>query len=115
MTSPPLGPVLDVGGAGHEARTPSRTGSAYDCSTHPGKGYADAVSGEREELRRLVDELPEEQVRAALANLRQRSAPVGVSPGAPWPPAFFNSITADRDDMGRNHDDILAEGFGQDR
>jgi hypothetical protein len=72
------------------------------------------VSGEREELRRLVDELPEDQVQAALLNLRQRSALVSTSRQAPWPPAFFNSVTADRDDIGRNHDDILAEGFGRD-
>jgi len=73
------------------------------------------VSGERDELRRLVDELPDEQVLAALVDLRQRLTPVPTPREAPWPPAFFNSVTAERNDLGRNHDDILAEGFGRDR
>jgi hypothetical protein len=72
------------------------------------------VHGERDELRRLVEELPDEQLPAALAALRQRLALVSHTHEALWPPAFFNSITADRDDVGRNHEDLLAEGFGRD-
>jgi hypothetical protein len=71
------------------------------------------VHGERDELRRLVEELPDEQLPAALAALRQRLAPVAQTREAQWPPAFFNSITTDRNDVGRNHDEILAEGFGR--
>jgi hypothetical protein len=72
------------------------------------------VHGERDELRRLVEELPDEQLPAALAALRERLAVVTPAHDARWPPAFFNSITADRDDTGRNHEDLLAGGFGRD-
>jgi hypothetical protein len=67
------------------------------------------VSAEREELRRLVEELPDEQVRAVLAEARRHVAPHSV---APWPPSWFGAIDADRTDVARNHDDLLAEGFG---
>jgi hypothetical protein len=71
------------------------------------------VSGEREELRRPVEELPDEQVSAALADLRRRLVPVPKVPEAGWPPAWFNSITDERNDLGRNHEDLLAEGYGR--
>ncbi|MGL5929645.1 MAG: hypothetical protein ACRCY8_11985 [Dermatophilaceae bacterium] len=32
-----------------------------------------------------------------------------------WPPPWVNSIDDERTDIGRNHDDLLAEGFGLDR
>ena len=67
------------------------------------------VSGEREELRRLVEELPDERVPAVLAEVRRQVAP---RPVAAWPPAWFGAIEADRTDIGRHHDDLLAEGFG---
>jgi hypothetical protein len=76
--------------------------------------YSVSVSGERDELRRLVEELPDEQLPAALTALRQRLALVPLAREASWPPEFFNSITADRDDIGRSHEDLLAEGFGRD-
>jgi hypothetical protein len=72
------------------------------------------VSGEREELRRLVEEIPDEQVPAALADLRRRLVPVPEVREAAWPPAWFNSIIDERNDLGRNHEDLLAEGFGRD-
>jgi hypothetical protein len=72
------------------------------------------VSGEREELRRLVEELPDEQVPAALADLRRRLVPLPQTGEVSWPPAWFNSITDERNDVGRNHEDPLAEGFGRD-
>jgi len=29
-----------------------------------------------------------------------------------WPPVWFAAIEDDRTDIARNHDDLLAEGFG---
>lgn len=68
------------------------------------------MSAEREELQQLVDELPDEQVSAVLAELRGRSLP---EPVAAWPPSWFNSFASGRHDLGANHDDLLAEGFGR--
>jgi hypothetical protein len=70
----------------------------------------DLMSAEREELRRLVEELPDEQVPAVLAEVRRHSLPEPVSE---WPPSWFNSFASGRHDLGGNHDDLLAEGFGR--
>jgi hypothetical protein len=70
----------------------------------------DRMSGEREELRRLVEQLPDDQVPAALAEVRRLSVPEAVSE---WPPSWFNSFASGRRDLGTNHDDLLAEGFGR--
>jgi hypothetical protein len=67
------------------------------------------MSADRDELRRLVDQLPDERVPAVLAEAR-RQLPVSA-PGA-WPPTWFAAIEASRTDTGRRHDDLLAEGFG---
>jgi hypothetical protein len=67
------------------------------------------MSAEREELLRLVEELPDEQVPAVLAEARRQLAPRSIPA---WPPAWFGAIEADRTDIARNHDDLLAEGFG---
>ena len=72
-------------------------------------GTLEPMSAEREELRRLVEELPDERVSAVLAEARRQIAPRGVPS---WPPAWFGAIEADRTDVGRHHDDLLAEGFG---
>jgi hypothetical protein len=70
----------------------------------------------REELIHLVQQLPEDQVRALLADARRRADSRPTSAGT-WPPAFFGSIK--RDDLptglARNHRKHLAElGFGED-
>ncbi|OLT12491.1 hypothetical protein BJF78_24430 [Pseudonocardia sp. CNS-139] len=68
------------------------------------------MSADRDELRRLVDELPEQEIPAVLAEARRhaRLGQVGE-----WPPAFFASFASGRTDLGRNHDDLLADGFGR--
>lgn len=68
----------------------------------------------RDELRDLVDSLPDDQVDALLAEARRRARPQPKSK-RPWPPAWFGAI--DRDDLppdlARNHDKYLTEsGFG---
>jgi hypothetical protein len=70
----------------------------------------DAMSAERDELKRLVEGLPDEQVPAALAAIRRQHE---QRPGTTWPPPWFASFASGRPDLGSNHDDVLAEGFGR--
>jgi hypothetical protein len=70
------------------------------------------MSADRDELRELIDELPDEQVPAVLADVRRHLRPV---PAGQWPPAWVGAVTAGRSDVGRNHDDLLAEGFGREQ
>lgn len=65
----------------------------------------------RDELRRLVEQLPESRVSTALTELQRltdNDAPTGT-----WPPAWFGSITAGRSDTSQRIDQILADGFGR--
>lgn len=68
------------------------------------------MSVERDELRQLVEQLPDERVPAVLAEARRQAWP---EPAAEWPPVWFGSFESGRTDLGRNHDDLLAEGFGR--
>jgi hypothetical protein len=68
------------------------------------------MSAERDELKRLVEELPDDRVPAVLAEARRQQQP---QPASEWPPAFFGSFASGRTDLGRNHEDLLAEGFGR--
>ena len=68
------------------------------------------MSAERDELRRLVDELPDDQVSSALADVRRRA--VRRASGS-WPPAWFAAAVARRTDTAANVDELLAEGFGR--
>jgi hypothetical protein len=73
-------------------------------------GYAAGVSAERDELRRLVEQLSEDRVPAVLAEARRQSESV---PAGEWPPAWFGSFASGRSDLGSDHEDLLAEGFGR--
>jgi hypothetical protein len=68
------------------------------------------VGAERDELRRLVEQLSEDRVSAVLAEARRQSASVPVGE---WPPPWFGSFASGRSDLGSNHEDLLAEGFGR--
>jgi hypothetical protein len=68
------------------------------------------VSAERDELRRLVEQLPDDRVQAVLAEARRQSGSVSADE---WPPSWFGSFASGRTDFGSNHDDLLAEGFGR--
>jgi hypothetical protein len=63
---------------------------------------------DREELARLVEQLPDEEVPVALAELRSRLTSVRA-----WPPAWFGIEPGDGSRVGANSEDILAEGFGR--
>lgn len=69
------------------------------------------MSGEREELIRLVEEL-EAEVRAVLAEVKDRS---GTTSKSSWPPAFFGAGTAARSDTAARAEELLTEGFGHGR
>jgi len=67
------------------------------------------VSAERDELRELVEHLPEEQVPAVLSEARRRLAAVS---SRPWPPAFFAAGRAGRHDVAQQAEKLLGDGFG---
>lgn len=73
------------------------------------------MSAKRDELRDLVDELPEDQVALAIADVRRRLPKPETDRS--WPPDFFGAGVAKdgRTDIARNVDKYLAEGFGQSR
>ncbi|GAA1716431.1 hypothetical protein [Fodinicola feengrottensis] len=66
------------------------------------------MSGERDELARLVQELPDEQVPKALEEVRGR-----LRPARQWPPAWFGIAPGDGTDIAARSEDVLAEGFGR--
>ena len=69
-----------------------------------------AMTAARDELRRLVEELPEDKVAAALVEV-QRLTHRGVA--ATWPPAWFGSITSERADTSERVDEALSDNFGR--
>ncbi|MDQ2708823.1 MAG: hypothetical protein M3Z25_14805 [Actinomycetota bacterium] len=68
------------------------------------------MSAAREELKRLVEELTDERVPAVLAEVRRQTRP---QPAVEWPPPWFASFSSGRSNLGSNHEDLLAEGFGR--
>lgn len=73
-------------------------------------GRLAVVSADRDELMRLVQDLPEDQVGEALAEMRRHLRP--VSDERPWPPAFFGAAAGEPDTSERV-DELLREGFGR--
>ena len=70
------------------------------------------MDADRRELHQLVDALPDDQLPAMLAELRNRLTPRAAN--CRWPPAFFG-MGADRDgctNLSERVDEVLAEGFG---
>jgi hypothetical protein len=69
------------------------------------------MSTPRDELRELVEHLPDEQVPTVLSELRARlvSAPSGRS----WPPAWFGIAEGSAPDVSERVEEILAEGLGR--
>jgi hypothetical protein len=70
------------------------------------------MSPERDELARLVGELPDEEVPAVLAEVRRRLHPE-PAPAGEWPPPWFGMIEGDGTAVGRRSEELLAEGFGR--
>lgn len=68
------------------------------------------MSPDREELLRLVQEIPDDEVPAAIADVRRRLRPVLTST---WPPAWFGIAEGDGTVTGARSEDLLADGFGR--
>lgn len=68
------------------------------------------MSAERDELRELVEQLADEEVPAALADLRRH---LRSADDRAWPPAFFGAGRAGRSDVAARSEEILGEGFGR--
>jgi hypothetical protein len=68
------------------------------------------MRSERDELARLVQEIPDEEVPQALAEMRRHLRPVGERP---WPPEWFGIAPGDGSAVGARSEELLAEGFGQ--
>jgi hypothetical protein len=68
------------------------------------------MSVQREELHRLVEELPEEDVPAVLDDVRRH---LHVVQGRPWPPAWFGAAESQTTDVAERSEDLLGEGFGR--
>lgn len=79
-------------------------------SNQPLAPYTVGMSADRDELLRLVQELPDEQVRQALSDVRKHLRPASERP---WPPAFFSSAPGDGISIAEQADELLREGFGR--
>jgi hypothetical protein len=63
----------------------------------------------RDELRRLVEQLSDEQIPTALAEVQ----PAASAEAAPWPPPWVGAVTSKRSDTSERVDELLADGFGR--
>ena len=72
--------------------------------------YDEYMTAARDELHRLAESLPEDDVSTALIELQRLSA--APEPAA-WPPTWFGSITTGRTDTSERIDEMLAEGFSR--
>lgn len=70
------------------------------------------VSPEREALLRLVEEMPDQDVPAVLADLRRRLELV-AHPESSWPPAWFGIAEGDGTAIGRRSRALLGDGFAR--
>ncbi len=68
------------------------------------------MSADRDELRKLVDRLPDERVPAVLAEARRH---LHAASERSWPPAFFGAGHAGRSDVAERSEELLDEGFGR--
>jgi hypothetical protein len=68
------------------------------------------ASAERDELRELVEHLPEDQVPAVLSEARRHLAEAS---SRSWPPAFFGAGSAGRGDVAERAEELLDDGFGR--
>ncbi len=68
------------------------------------------MSAQREELLRLVEELPENEVPAVLHDVRRHLRAVK---DRSWPPAWFGAGEGRTTDVAARSEDLLGDGFGR--
>jgi hypothetical protein len=68
------------------------------------------MSVQREELLRLVEELPEEEAPAVLDDVRRHLQSIRERP---WPPAWFGAGEGSAVDVAARSEDLLRDGFGR--
>ncbi len=68
------------------------------------------MSAQRDELLRLVEELPEDQVPTVLDEVRSH---LGAVKGRTWPPAWFAAGRGSRTDVAAQAEGLLQDGFGR--
>jgi hypothetical protein len=68
------------------------------------------MSAQREELLRLVEELPETEVPAVLDDVRRHLRAVT---NESWPPAWFGVGQGSTSDVAARSEDMLDDGFGR--
>jgi hypothetical protein len=68
------------------------------------------MSVQRDELLRLVEELPEDEVPAVLDDVRRH---LRVVQGRSWPPTWFGAGRSTDTDVAARSEELLDEGFGQ--
>lgn len=78
--------------------------------TEGAPGTIGGVTAARDELRRLVEQLSDEQVPAALAEVQCLAS---SAESAEWPPPWFGAVTSKRSDTSERIDELLADGFGR--
>lgn len=69
------------------------------------------MTANRDELIHMIEDLPDDQVSAVLADVRRL---ITTEPDGEWPPRFFGigESKDGRTDNARRVDEVLAEGFG---
>jgi len=67
-------------------------------------------SAEREELARLVQQVPDDELPQVLAEVRRHLRP---ATGRQWSPAWFGIATGDGTAVGAGSEELLDEGFGR--
>jgi hypothetical protein len=72
--------------------------------------FTEAMSAQREELLRLVEELPEEEVPAVLDDVRRH---LRAASERPLPPAWFGAGEGSADDIAARSENLLRDGFGR--
>jgi hypothetical protein len=68
------------------------------------------MSAQREELLRLVEQVPEEEVPAVLDDVRRHLRAISERP---WPPSWFGAGEGSADDIAARSEDLLGDGFGR--
>ncbi len=72
--------------------------------------YTVCMSVQREELLRLVEELPEDEVPTVLDDVRRHLRAVRAQS---WPPPWFGAEESRTTDVAARSEDLLDEGFGR--